>query len=113
LRGCGAGIEYAAVTPQGDIYPCHQFVGIDEYRMGNVAHGGFSKVISSRFAALDANARDECRECWARYYCGGGCAAANLTVNGNIDQCDRVGCELEKKRIECAILLKTIELTGI
>ncbi len=112
LRGCGAGIEYAAVTPEGDVYPCHQFVGREEYRMGHVSEGTFSSEISSRFSELSAEGREDCRECWARYYCGGGCAASNLTVNGDIAKCDRLGCALEKKRLECAIYLKTLELSG-
>ncbi len=112
LRGCGAGIEYAAVTPEGDVYPCHQFVGREEYRMGHVSDGSFSQEISSRFSALESEGREDCRQCWARYYCGGGCAASNLTVNGDIGRCDRLGCALERKRLECAIYLKTLETEG-
>ncbi|MDR0292729.1 MAG: thioether cross-link-forming SCIFF peptide maturase [Oscillospiraceae bacterium] len=112
LRGCGAGIEYAAVTPEGDVYPCHQFVGRDGYRMGSVLEGSFSPGISARFRALDDGGREACRNCWARYFCGGGCAAAGLTVNGDILKPDRLGCELAKKRFECAIYLKTVHMSG-
>jgi uncharacterized protein len=110
LRGCGAGVEYAAVTPEGDVYPCHQFAGRGEYLMGNVANGGFSPEISGRFKELDANSREECRSCWAKYFCGGGCAAANITVNGDILKADRLGCELAKKRLSCAIYLKNVQM---
>ncbi|MDR1669736.1 MAG: thioether cross-link-forming SCIFF peptide maturase [Oscillospiraceae bacterium] len=109
LRGCGAGVEYAAVTPEGDVYPCHQFVGREEYRMGSVLDGSFDKDISSWFSDIGAEGREDCRTCWARFYCGGGCAASNLTVNGDIALCDRLGCALEKKRLECAIYLKTLK----
>lgn len=112
LRGCGAGVEYAAVTPEGDVYPCHQFAGRGEYLMGSVLDGGFSPDISARFKGLDANSREECRGCWAKYFCGGGCAAANLTVNGDILKADRLGCELAKKRISCAIYIKSVQMSG-
>ena len=112
LRGCGAGVEYAAVTPEGDVYPCHQFVGREGFRMGSVLDGGFCAEISARFKALDAGSREDCRNCWAKYFCGGGCAAANLTVNGDIFMPDRFGCELSKKRLSCAIYLKTVQMCG-
>jgi uncharacterized protein len=111
LRGCGAGVEYAAVTPEGDVYPCHQFAGRGDYRMGSVIDGSFSEEISARFKALDANSREECRSCWAKYFCGGGCAAANLTVNGGILETDRLSCELTKKRLSCAIYLKSVQMS--
>ncbi|MCL1807024.1 MAG: thioether cross-link-forming SCIFF peptide maturase [Oscillospiraceae bacterium] len=110
LRGCGAGVEYAAVTPEGDVYPCHQFVGREKYRMGSVLDGQFSKDVSSLFKALDANSREECQNCRIKYFCGGGCAAANLTVNGDMMKADRLGCALGKKRLDCAIYLKTAEM---
>jgi uncharacterized protein len=110
LRGCGAGVEYAAVTPEGDVYPCHQFAGRQEWKMGNVSDGDFSEKISSDLKKMDANGREECRTCWAKYFCGGGCAAANLTVNGEFTRPDRLGCELVKKRLSCAIYLKTVQM---
>ena len=110
LRGCGAGIEYAAITPEGDVYPCHQFVGREGYRMGSVFDGCFSEEISALFAAMGADGREECRSCHAKYFCGGGCAAANLTVGGDIFKTDRLGCALVKKRLDCAIYLKTAQM---
>jgi uncharacterized protein len=80
--------------------------------MGSVLDGGFSPDISARFKGLDANSREECRGCWAKYFCGGGCAAANLTVNGDILKADRLGCELAKKRISCAIYIKSVQMSG-
>ena len=109
LRGCGAGCEYVAITPEGDIYPCHQFVGNEAYRLGSLYDRTFDKELSRRFASLNIYTREECRNCWARFYCSGGCSASNLLVNGDIKKPHRVGCELERKRLECAIALKAIE----
>ncbi len=106
MRGCGAGFEYVAVTPEGDIYPCHQFVGNKEFRLGNVHEKTFDLSLSERFAGIDLNTRKGCSDCWAKYYCGGGCSAANHTVNGDISIPYELGCELERKRVECAIYLK-------
>ena len=108
LRGCGAGYEYVAVTPDGDIYPCHQFVGKEEYRLGNVFDGSFDMGISGKFAEQNIYTRPACRECWARFYCSGGCSASNLLVNGDISQSNEVACEMERKRLECAIALQAI-----
>ena len=108
LRGCGAGCEYVAITPDGDIYPCHQFVGKDEYRMGNVFDGSFDMNISGTFAEQNIYTRPACRECWARFYCSGGCSASNLLVNGDITKSNEVACEMERKRLECAIALNAI-----
>ena len=108
LRGCGAGCEYVAVTPDGDIYPCHQFVGNEDYKLGSVHDGSFDKVLSSRFAGRNTYTREECAHCWARFYCSGGCSASNLLVNGDIKHPHKVGCELERKRLECAIALRAI-----
>ena len=91
LRGCGAGCEYVAVTPDGDIFPCHQFVGKEEYRMGNVFDGSFNMDISGKFANQNIYTRPACRECWARFYCSGGCSASNLLVNGDISLSNRGG----------------------
>ncbi len=106
LRGCGAGYEYAAVSPEGDLYPCHQFVGREEYKLGSVLDKSFDGEISARFSRLTIDAKPACRECWARYYCSGGCAASNLTVEGDIAKPYELGCALERKRLECAIYLK-------
>ena len=106
IRGCGAGYEYAAVTPEGDVYPCHQFVGKDEYCMGNVMDDTFDPAISEQFMGLNICTRDACKNCWAKFYCSGGCSAANLNMNGNLRDPYELGCELERKRLECAIMLK-------
>lgn len=108
MRGCGAGCEYVAVTPEGDIYPCHQFVGNTEYRLGNLEAGHFDMNISHRFSCLNIYTREACKDCWARFYCSGGCSASNLLVCGDIKKPNPVGCEIEKKRLECAIALKAI-----
>lgn len=109
MRGCGAGCEYVAVTPEGDIYPCHQFVGNPDYLMGNINDGTFDMSISDRFSALNIYTREDCKHCWARFYCSGGCSASNLLVNGDIAKPHFVGCEMERKRLECAIAMKAIE----
>jgi len=106
LRGCGAGCEYVAVTPDGDVYPCHQFVGNEAYRLGNLYEGSFDMELSRKFAALNIYTRPECKDCWARFYCSGGCSASNLAVNGDIKLPNRLGCEMQRKRLECAIAMK-------
>lgn len=108
LRGCGAGCEYVAVTPEGDIYPCHQFVGNEDYRLGSIHDGSFDMGISAKFSGLNIYTREDCKDCWARFYCSGGCSASNLLVNGDIKKPHHVGCELERKRLECAIALRAI-----
>ena len=108
LRGCGAGCEYVAVTPEGDIYPCHQFVGDPAYKIGSLSDGSFDMELSHRFSCLNIYTREECRDCWARFYCSGGCSASNLLVNGDIKKPNHVGCEMERKRLECAIALKAL-----
>ena len=89
MRGCGAGCEYVAVTPDGDIYPCHQFVGNEEYRLGNVYNDAFNMELSRKFAGLNIYTRPDCKDCWARFYCSGGCSASNLLVNGDIKKPNR------------------------
>ena len=111
LRGCGAGCEYIAVTPDGEIYPCHQFVGREEYRMGSVEDGSFDMEISKSFSDLNIYTREDCTDCWARFYCSGGCSASNLIVNGDVKKANFVACEMERKRLECAIALKAMNAT--
>ena len=108
MRGCGAGCEYVAVTPDGDIYPCHQFVGKDEYKMGSVLSGAFDEKIAEQFANLNIYTREDCRDCWARFYCSGGCSAANLNANGDMKKPYWLGCEMQRKRLECAIAMQAI-----
>ena len=110
LRGCGAGYEYVAVTPDGDIYPCHQFVGKDEFKQGNVMDGTFDLDIAQRFASMNIYTREKCRDCWAKFYCSGGCSAANYNMNQDMNIPYELGCEMERKRLECAIYLKAAEM---
>jgi uncharacterized protein len=105
LVGCGAGNEYVAITPKGDIYPCHQFVGDDKMHMGNVHTGEFKTELQTEFKKNNVVSKEECSKCWAKYYCSGGCAANAYHENGSIDKPYKIGCELEKKRLECAIAL--------
>lgn len=112
IRGCGAGCEYVAVTPEGDIYPCHQFVGREEYCLGNVHREGFNLALSEQFAGMNVYTRNECADCWAKFYCTGGCSASNLVVNGDMKTPNHVACEMERKRLECAIALKAAAATA-
>ena len=101
--GCGAGSEYVAVTPEGDLYPCHQFVGEKEFLIGNVNEGVINTELRDTFKKANVYNKDECRSCWARFYCSGGCHANSHYAHGDISKPYRIGCEMEKKRIECAI----------
>ena len=106
LRGCSCGNEYVAVTPHGDIFPCHQFVGNDDWKMGNVLDGTFNVDIKKQFAKTTIYNKEKCRDCWARFYCSGGCNAANFEKNGDILKPYSLYCEMEKKRLECAIMMQ-------
>lgn len=106
LRGCGCGNEYVAVTPDGDIYPCHQFVGMEEWKMGSLYDGSFDKDMKEKFAHTNVYSKEECTNCWAKFYCSGGCNANNLQYAGGILNPHKMSCDLEKKRLECAIMIK-------
>ena len=106
LSGCGSGTEYLAVTPWGDFYPCHQFVGQEEFLMGNVEEGIIRKDIRDQFKACNVYAKEKCRDCFAKFYCSGGCAANAYNFGGGIDGTYDLGCELQRKRVECAIMIK-------
>jgi len=107
LGGCGSGHEYVAVTPEGDIYPCHQFVGMAEFKMGSVYDEGLNRDIRDTFKNSNVYTKEECRGCWAKFYCSGGCAANAFQFNGSINVPYKIGCELEKKRVECALWIKS------
>ncbi|MBR1477356.1 MAG: thioether cross-link-forming SCIFF peptide maturase [Lachnospiraceae bacterium] len=109
LSGCGSGTEYLAVTPWGDLYPCHQFVGNEDFLLGNVDEGIVKTGICNEFKCCNVYAKEKCRKCFAKFYCSGGCAANSYNFKGNILDTYDVGCELQKKRIECAIMLKIAE----
>ena len=105
ISGCGSGTEYMAVTPWGDLYPCHQFVGEDKYKLGNIYDGVTNTEAQDEFATCNVYAREECRDCWASLYCSGGCAANAFHSTGSVKGVYKAGCELFKKRMECAIML--------
>jgi len=107
LTGCGSGSEYLAVTPEGDIYPCHQFVGMNEFKMGNVDDGIINRNVQNLFKNSNVYTKIECSECWCRFYCSGGCAANAFHFNSDINIPYKIGCEMEKKRVECALWIKT------
>jgi len=106
VKGCGSGSEYIAITPDGDIYPCHQFVGYPEYKMGNINEGTFDTEVQKRFSGCNILTMESCKSCWAKYFCGGGCAANNYKFNHDPAKAYKLGCELEKKRVECAMMIK-------
>ena len=101
--GCGAGNEYLAVTPEGELYPCHQFVGDEKFIMGSVTKGIINEELRNDFKKTNVYSKEDCKECWARYYCSGGCHANAYNFNNDILKPYKIGCEMEKKRIECAI----------
>ncbi len=109
ISGCGSGTEYMAVTPTGELYPCHQFVGDTKYLLGNIWDGVTNKEIQNEFKLCNAYARKECDDCWAKLYCSGGCAANSYHASGKITGIYEYGCELFKKRIECAVMIQVAE----
>ncbi len=109
LSGCGSGTEYLAVTPWGQLFPCHQFVGNEKFLMGNVEEGITREEIRDEFKCCNVYAKDKCRRCFAKFYCSGGCAANSYNFHGNINDAYDVGCELQRKRVECAVMLKVAE----
>lgn len=106
LSGCGSGTEYLAVTPWGDFYPCHQFVGQEAFLMGNVNDGIINTNIREQFKACNVYSKEKCKNCFAKFYCSGGCAANSYHFHGNINDVYDLGCELQRKRVECAIMIK-------
>ncbi len=109
ITGCGAGTEYVAVTPDGDIYPCHQFVGEEAFKMGNVLDCSFDDSLQKPFQDCNVRTKPACRQCWAKYFCSGGCAANAWKYQGNISVPDEIACALERKRTECAIGIHSLE----
>ena len=112
ISGCGSGTEYMAVTPWGDLYPCHQFVGEDAFKLGDIWHGVTNTDAQEQFAACNVYAKPECRDCWARLYCSGGCAANAFHATGSVTGVYETGCELFKKRMECAIMMAIARQLG-
>jgi uncharacterized protein len=106
LSGCGSGTEYLAVTPWGDLYPCHQFVGQEDFLLGNVEEGITNTKVRDEFKLCNVYAKEKCRDCFARFYCSGGCAANSYHFHGSITDAYDIGCEMQKKRIECSIMIK-------
>ena len=106
LSGCGSGTEYLAVTPWGDLYPCHQFVGDEDFLMGNVDDGITRPEIAEEFRGCSVYSKDKCKNCFAKFYCSGGCMANAYKFHGSIHNTYDVGCEMERKRVECAIMMK-------
>lgn len=106
LSGCGSGTEYLAVTPWGDFYPCHQFVGNEEFLMGNVDDGIVREDLVKKFGNCNVYSKEKCKNCFAKFYCSGGCAANSYNFHGTINDAYDIGCEMQKKRVECSIMIK-------
>ena len=106
ISGCGSGTEYMAVTPWGDLYPCHQFVGEEKFKLGDIWQGVNNKPVQDEFMACNVYAREDCKDCWAKLYCSGGCAANAYHATGSVKGVYKYGCELFKKRMECAIMVE-------
>ena len=109
ISGCGSGTEYMAVTPWGDLYPCHQFVGEEKFKLGDIWNGVTNVEMQNKFRECNVYAREECKDCWAKLYCSGGCAANSYHASGDIKGVYKYGCDLFKKRIECAVMVKVDE----
>lgn len=112
ISGCGSGTEYMAVTPWGDLYPCHQFVGEEKFKLGDIYNGVTNKAIQNEFASCNVYAREQCRDCWAKLYCSGGCAANAYHATGSVKGVYEYGCKLFKKRMECAIAVAVAKSLG-
>ena len=112
ISGCGSGTEYMAVTPWGDLYPCHQFVGEEKFKLGDVWKGVDNTEIQNEFLECNVYARPECRDCWARLYCSGGCAANAYHATGSVKGVYKYGCDLFRKRMECAIMVAIARQLG-
>ena len=112
LQGCGSGCEYLSVVPNGDLYPCHQFAGNEDMKMGNVDEGVVNTSLRSEFHKSNVYTKPDCQDCFAKFYCSGGCAANAYNFTGDINGNYPIGCEMQKKRIECAIMLKAAEVKG-
>ena len=112
ISGCGSGTEYMAVTPWGDLYPCHQFVGEEKFKLGNIWDGLTNPDMQANFRACNAYTRPDCRDCWAKLYCSGGCAANAYHATGTIQGIYETGCTLFRKRMECAIMLQVAKSLG-
>ncbi len=109
VSGCGCGVEYLAVTPTGELFPCHQFVGEEKFKLGNVFDGEVNRQITEEFEKTNVFTKEKCQSCFAKYFCSGGCFANSYFTNGDInDPCD-IACNLQKKRVECAIMMKAYE----
>lgn len=108
ISGCGAALEYLAITPDGDIYPCHQFVGNEDFKMANLFDEkiGFPAQITDQFSGCNVETKEDCKTCWAKFYCSGGCHANAYNFNGTVMKPYRQGCDMQKKRIECAIMVE-------
>ena len=107
LSGCGSGTEYLAVTPWGDLYPCHQFVGNEQFLMGNVYEGVRNHELAKAFSCVNVYSKPECRECFARFFCSGGCAANAWNFTGELNGVYKIGCVMQQKRVECALMVKS------
>lgn len=110
LSGCGSGHEYLAVTPEGDIYPCHQFVGNEKFKMGNVFEGKLDEDIKSSFENSNVYTKEKCKDCFAKFYCSGGCPANAYNFNEDINKPYELACEFERKRVECAIAIEAVKM---
>ena len=106
LSGCGSGTEYLAVTPWGDFYPCHQFVGNEDFLMGNVDEGITKPELVKEFGNCNVYSKEKCKNCFAKFYCSGGCAANSYNFHGTINDAYDIGCEMQRKRVECSIMIK-------